>query len=270
MAPMTFEEAAAYLDKLADELPEGIAEKLNGGVNLLPDERSGGRDGLSTLGMYFADGQMGRYIELYYGSFVKLFGNASREKFERELKRTLYHELTHHVESLAGDRTLEKEDERFMEDYDALAAGEPLDVDSVLFVSFGAPDLAALAEGLFRARVFEADDDIRCGSAVVTDGEIPDVNPAAVKAAEALGAEMERVRPARVTGELLLSYDAVFCMTEDEADELAEKYPHCDMRIFALGEKDIDAPKLSLGWGKCAKNINEGVLLLLDDLYAED
>ncbi|MBR5381561.1 MAG: metallopeptidase family protein [Oscillospiraceae bacterium] len=270
MAPMTFEEAAAYLDRLADELPEGIARKLNGGVNLLPDEKPGGRDGLSTLGMYFADAQMGRYIELYYGSFVKLFGHATREKFERELKRTLYHELTHHVESLAGDRTLELEDERFMEDYDALTAGEPIDVDSVLFVSFGAPELAAAAEGLFRARCREADDDIRCGSAVVTDGEIPETNQAAVRAAEALGAEMEKIRPVRVTGELLLAYDAVICMTEDEADELAERFPRCDMRIFALGDKDIAAPRTALGWGKCARSVNEGVLLLLDDLYAED
>ncbi|MBR6258635.1 MAG: hypothetical protein IKR21_00295, partial [Oscillospiraceae bacterium] len=67
-APMTFEETAEYLDALADELPPGIAEKLNGGINLLPDERPAGKDGLSTLGMYFAGGQMGRYIELYYGS----------------------------------------------------------------------------------------------------------------------------------------------------------------------------------------------------------
>jgi len=267
---MTFEEAAAYLDRLADELPEGIAEKLNGGVNLLPDERPGGRDGLSTLGMYFADAQMGRYIELYYGSFVKLFGSASREKFERELKRTLYHELTHHVESLAGDRTLEREDERFMEDYDALAAGEPLDVNSVLFVSFDSPDLAAAAEALFRARVSEVGDYIPSGCAVMTAGPIPDASPAALKAAAALGAEMDGIRPVKVTGELLLSYDAVFCMTEDEADELAERYPHCDRRVFALGDRDVEPPKTALGWGKCAKNIDEGVRLLLDDLYAEE
>ena len=30
---------------------------------------------------------------------------------------TLHHEFTHHLESLAGERELVKEDERFLEDY---------------------------------------------------------------------------------------------------------------------------------------------------------
>jgi len=41
----------------------------------------------------------------------------SRAKFKKELEITLKHELTHHLESLAGERDLEKEDDRFMEDY---------------------------------------------------------------------------------------------------------------------------------------------------------
>ncbi len=112
---ITFEEAGEYLDKLAEELPEGIMSELNGGINLLSDERPSPAGDLSVLGMYYSGGQLGRYIELYYGSFVKLFGMRPRRVFERELKKTLYHELTHHIESLAGDRSLEREDEHFLE-----------------------------------------------------------------------------------------------------------------------------------------------------------
>ncbi|MCL2383824.1 MAG: metallopeptidase family protein [Oscillospiraceae bacterium] len=49
---------------------------------------------------------MGRYISIFYGSFVQLYGHYSKEDLYEELKKTLIHEFTHHVESLAGDRTL--------------------------------------------------------------------------------------------------------------------------------------------------------------------
>ena len=46
------------------------------------------------------------------GSFRRKYPDASPEKCARELVRTLKHELTHHIESLAMDRSLEKWDEQ--------------------------------------------------------------------------------------------------------------------------------------------------------------
>lgn len=267
---MTFDEAAEYLDALADALPEGIMRELNGGISLIPDVRDGGRNGLSTLGMYFANGPMGRYIELYYGSFERLFGGCTREKFERELKKTLYHELTHHIESLAGDRSLEIEDELFMEDFEAEENGEPLNVDSVLFASSKGADLPAVAAAVFRKKCRDTGADIRCACAVFGTEELLPVSENAKKAAAALGADAECEVPVRLTKEMMWDYDAVFCLTEEEADDLADDYPHRDSRIFALGERDIAAPKTALGWGRCARQIEEGVDLLLNDLFADE
>ena len=105
---VTFEEAAAMLDEAADSLPEEIFDKLNGGVNLLPARRTD-EHGLLVMGMYFVD-QMGRHIEIYYGSFKERFAAAPPERWKRELTKTLKHELTHHLENLAYDRSLERWD----------------------------------------------------------------------------------------------------------------------------------------------------------------
>ena len=106
----TFEEAAKMLDEAAESLPPEIFERLNGGVNLLPARRTD-QNGLLVMGTYNVNA-MGRYVEIYYGSFRSLYRDAPPEKWRRELTKTLKHELTHHVESLAGDRSLEKWDER--------------------------------------------------------------------------------------------------------------------------------------------------------------
>lgn len=266
---MTFDEVAEYLDGLMDELPEGILRELNGGVNLIPDSRQSETDGLSVLGMYLTDPLMGRYIELYYGSFMELYGTRGREVLERELKKTLHHELTHHIEALAGDRSLERDDESFMDDYEALMNGT-LDIDSVLFVSFGDPTLSAMAEGLFRARCAERGVSIPCGSAVYTDGEPDEPNTAALKAAERCGAELSGKNPVRLTRAILDKYGAAICMTEDEGDELADAFPHYDARIFAIGERDIHMPKTSLGYGKLARELLDGVDMLIDSMTAEE
>ena len=76
---LTYEQAGDVLDDLVDELPEEIFKNLNGGVSFVEDAvRSD--DGRYTLGMYFRD-KMGRHIELYYGSFVELYGDMDDETF---------------------------------------------------------------------------------------------------------------------------------------------------------------------------------------------
>ena len=99
-----FEEVGALLDRAAEALPREIFKDLNGGVNLIDDVRRD-EDGNYIMGLYHHDG-MGRYIEIFYGSFAALYPDAEPEELERELRKTLHHELTHHIENKAGDRTL--------------------------------------------------------------------------------------------------------------------------------------------------------------------
>jgi len=115
----TIDDINNMLDEIAAELPEGIFRDLNGGVSLLDETKKSSRDSdgaLYTLGEYRRD-QMGRYINIYYGSLVKVYGGLSHKKMRKHLKDVLVHELTHHIESLAGDRSLEVKDEMNLIDY---------------------------------------------------------------------------------------------------------------------------------------------------------
>lgn len=115
---ITFEETRRILDDLAEGLPEGIFDRLNGGIILSPDVMKHPEypDKLCILGRYYYQpAGLGRYITIYYGSFCRLYGNEPYERQVEELRKVLYHELTHHIEALAGDRSLEYWDARQME-----------------------------------------------------------------------------------------------------------------------------------------------------------
>ena len=115
----TIDEINNMLDEIAAELPEGIFRELNGGVSLLAETKKSIKDpagGLYTLGEYRRD-QMGRYIVIYYGSLCAVHGKSTYSKMRMHLKDLLTHELTHHLESLAGERDLEIEDEMGLLDY---------------------------------------------------------------------------------------------------------------------------------------------------------
>jgi len=115
----TIEDINEMLDEVAAEFPEEVFRELNGGVSLLPQAKLSDSDpdgGLYTLGEYRRD-QLGRYIVIYYGSVRAVHGRQSREKMRESLKKLLAHELTHHLESLAGARDLEVEDEMDLDDY---------------------------------------------------------------------------------------------------------------------------------------------------------
>lgn len=117
---ITIEEVQDILDELAEELPQEFYRELNGGILLLP-ERKVSPDALAedlfVMGEYRRSPSMGRYIVIYYGSFMEIFAQSSPAKWKDELRKTLRHEFTHHLEHLAGERSLEVEDEERLARY---------------------------------------------------------------------------------------------------------------------------------------------------------
>ncbi len=116
---ITFDEMGDWLDEIAERFPQEFYRELNGGILLLPEAMPDPEfpDGeMYFLGEYCHDG-MGRYINLYYGSFAALFADAGDEELYDELYTTLAHEFTHHIESLAGERGLEIKDEIELEEF---------------------------------------------------------------------------------------------------------------------------------------------------------
>ena len=111
----SFDEIGFMLDDVADSLPEEVFSELNGGVSLLQDTKIS-EENLYVLGEYRRD-QMGRYIVIYYGSICAVYPNLPETDMRIELKNVLTHELTHHLESMAGERWLEIEDELDLQEY---------------------------------------------------------------------------------------------------------------------------------------------------------
>lgn len=115
---VSIESAQAMLDEICEELPPEFYRYLNGGISLLPGEkRNPVGPGLYVLGDYNRGGAMGRYINIYYGSFMRVFGYMDEAQLREQLREVLLHEFTHHLESLAGERGLEVKDRLFLEEY---------------------------------------------------------------------------------------------------------------------------------------------------------
>ena len=116
---LSFDQVGEYLDTIAEQFPAVLFEELNGGINLLEDtvedpEFPPGE--MYILGEY-CDDCLGLYINLYYGSFAAL---AEREEWDRvvweeELRITLSHELTHHMETRGGLHALDDRDAEELE-----------------------------------------------------------------------------------------------------------------------------------------------------------
>ena len=118
---LSYEEAGALLDELAEPFPEALFEGLNGGVHLveeaMPDPEFPQAE-LYIMGEYRED-LLGKYINLYYGSFAAL---AEREDWtladwRTELRQTLSHELTHHMEGRGGLHALDDRDAEELEGF---------------------------------------------------------------------------------------------------------------------------------------------------------
>ena len=111
---LTIGQVNEILDGIAERFPAPLFDQLNGGVNLLEEavedpEFPPGE--MYILGEY-CDDLLGLYINLYYGSFAAL---AEREEWtedvwREELRITLSHELTHHMENRGGLHALDDRD----------------------------------------------------------------------------------------------------------------------------------------------------------------
>ena len=110
-------EMERMLSGLLDELPQPLFDGLNGGVQLLEEEKPDpDLPGIYILGECVQD-FLGNSILLYYGSFARLFAGESRLVIRQELRKTLRHEFRHHVEAMAGADDLDQEDARQIEAY---------------------------------------------------------------------------------------------------------------------------------------------------------
>lgn len=117
---VTIEEMGIMLDDIADGFPEELFNELSGGIVLVPELKlnpmSVSND-LYIMGEYHRGFNSGRYITIYYGSFMKVYGYLGESELKDRLEHTLKHEFIHHLESLAGEKGLEKEDARNLFDY---------------------------------------------------------------------------------------------------------------------------------------------------------
>ena len=258
----SYEEAGNVLDDLIDELPEEIFAELNGGICLLEDCVQSD-DGRYTLGLYNRN-QMGRYIELYYGSFTELYGEMDDELFRARLKKTLHHELTHHIENLAGDRSLERWDERQQE----LCGFNGIIPKSVLFVCNDNSALSPAAEEIFNKYKCGLCADVRATSAA-SDKAAESINEKALKACRAIDIDISGHTPTELTREMLEEYDVCLCMTLGDADKVSLNYQDLDERVMCLAEDDISIPTLALGWKRCLATLKDEVLAVIDEINQE-
>ena len=117
---MTIDEMQTLLEEIAEELPDAFFAGLNGGILLLEDTVLAPEavdEDLYTMGEYCEDPLMGSYIVLYYGSFVQICQDMTDDEIRLEIRTTLLHEFTHHLESLSGEYGLEIADEQDLAEY---------------------------------------------------------------------------------------------------------------------------------------------------------
>lgn len=110
----SIDQAQDYLERVMESFPEPLFEQLNGGVILEEDAKE---DNAFPPGEVFIMGEyitdfLGQSIAIYYGSFAALAKEEdwAEETWVKELRDTLSHELTHHMEWRSGTHALDDKD----------------------------------------------------------------------------------------------------------------------------------------------------------------
>jgi predicted Zn-dependent protease with MMP-like domain len=93
-----------------ESLPDEIKKNLNMGITVVRGHKPG-KEGLTEiLGEYYIHPVLGRGINIYYGSFMDVMGDAPEAVLREEIIHTVKHELRHHMEISAGVDYLGDED----------------------------------------------------------------------------------------------------------------------------------------------------------------
>lgn len=112
----TYDQMGDWLEEIAAEFPDSFFEDLDGGIQLeecsMPDPDFPPGE-MYIMGEYVHD-SLGRYIRLFYGSFVQLMEQDSEEDWKDEIFITVAHEFTHHMEETAGLHALDDKDAEFL------------------------------------------------------------------------------------------------------------------------------------------------------------
>lgn len=118
---MDIDSFSLILEELASEIPEELFKELSGGIVVSEKaklhKKSIPENKLYVLGEYTKSKNLGRYITVYYGSYMKTYPNLSDTALKNRLRKTLRHEFLHHAESLAGEYGLEIKDKAHIDRY---------------------------------------------------------------------------------------------------------------------------------------------------------
>ncbi len=118
---ITLDRFEALAEEAIADVPEEFFEHLNGGIVIVDrvknHEDSVPEHPLYVMGEYTYNRMMGRHILLYYGSFMRIYGDLDEKAVVPVIRATILHEFTHHLESLSGEKDLEIKDEIKLADY---------------------------------------------------------------------------------------------------------------------------------------------------------
>lgn len=108
---MELEEFSQYVTEILDqEIPPILLEGLNLGVIVSPKIEYS-KEGPQFIVMgHYVQNRLGKQIILYYGSFLHFYEGKSTPAWKRKILATIKHELTHHIEALAGQEDLAKQE----------------------------------------------------------------------------------------------------------------------------------------------------------------
>lgn len=107
---MTAREFAEAAEREWSLMPKPLLKEISGGLIVMAsDKHMPGSRATVVLGEYQRD-LAGRRVVLYYGSFLSILGDCDRQSWLAQIRKTIRHELRHHIEDLAGRADLARED----------------------------------------------------------------------------------------------------------------------------------------------------------------